>query len=410
MSDPLIDLATATAAALGALLLDKDVSGVDVVEGGLPELVRRGRRERLQLLVEGPLFAVLRERGADNALFEVDLPGGVHLAAGPLLDGRVAVSVRRAAPTDVNLSDLVEEGLVPVGVPDELVAALHLGLGLVVLGPASSARTRLSVAVARAVSKQLRVMALGTDVPAQSVPAPRVAGDDDLVARARAASALGADVLYAHAVTVVELASLLRASLPVPLLASVAVSNMALLREGLGTLSPLTVGLAAVVGFDPEGCPRLLELHGDSGASSSSPSSSLPSSSSSSSSTLSSVDDDTVAPDDAPPAEWASQDIDDDPGWELGPVQSPSSLPSLLPASTSPPAPGSFDAALQSVARRPSYTPRAPAPHPQHSALRGTGGLTFEAPGASVVDDGSAAPQKRNSATSAGMCMRLRIT
>jgi hypothetical protein len=200
-----------------------------------------------------------------------------------LLDGRVAVSVRRAAPTDVNLSDLVEEGLVPVGVPDELVAALHLGLGLVVLGPASSARTRLSVAVARAVSKQLRVMALGTDVPAQSVPAPRVAGDDDLVARARAASALGADVLYAHALTVVELASLLRASLPVPLLASVAVSNMALLREGLGTLSPLTVGLAAVVGFDPEGCPRLLELHGDSGASSSS-SSSLSSSSSSSSS------------------------------------------------------------------------------------------------------------------------------
>lgn len=395
MSDPLIDLATATAAALGALLLDKDVSGIDVVEGGLPELVRRGRRDRLQLLVEGPLFAVLRERGADNALFEVDLPGGVHLAAGPLLDGRVAVSVRRAAPTDVNLSGLVEEGLVPVGVPDELVAALHLGLGLVVLGPASSARTRLTVAVARAVSQQLRVMALGTDVPAQSVPAPRVAGEDDLVARARAASALGADVLYAHAVTVVELASLLRASLPVPLLASVAVSNMALLREGLGTLSPLTVGLAAVVGFDPEGCPRLLELHGDSGASSTSTSpspSSLPSSSSSSSSTLS-VDDDTVAPDDAPPAEWASQDIDDDPGWELGPVQSPSSLPSslpsLLPASTSPPAPGSFDAALQSVARRPSYTPRAPAPHPQHSALRGTGGLTFEAPGASVVDDGS---------------------
>ena len=399
MSDPLIDLATATAAALGALLLDKDVSGIDVVEGGLPELVRRGRRERLQLLVEGPLFAVLRERGADNALFEVDLPGGVHLAAGPLLDGRVAVSVRRAAPTDVNLSDLVEEGLVPVGVPDELVAALHLGLGLVVLGPASSARTRLSVAVARAVSKQLRVMALGTDVPAQSVPAPRVAGDDDLVTRARAASALGADVLYAHAVTVVELASLLRASLPVPLLASVAVSNMALLREGLGTLSPLTVGLAAVVGFDPEGCPRLLELHGDSGASSS-PSSSSSSSSSTSPSPLApsprtlssspaSASDDTVAPDDAPPAEWASQDIDDDPGWELGPVQSPSSLPSLLPASTSPPAPGSFDAALQSVARRPSYTPRAPAPHPQHSALRGTGGLTFEAPGASVVDDGS---------------------
>ena len=434
MSDPLTDLASAVAGALGALLLDKDVSSVDVVEGGLPELVRRGRRERLQILVEGPLFGLLRERGADTALLEVDLPGGVHLAAGPLLDGRVALSVRRAAPTDVSLAHLVEEGLVPAGVPEELVAAVQLGLGLVVLGPAQSARTRLTVAVARAASKHLRIMALGPEVPAQTVPAPLVHVDtkgaapdraSHLVARAHAACALGADALCAQSLTVAELAALLRASLPVPLLASVAVTNMALLREGLGPLSPLAVGLAAVVGFDPEGRPRLVELHGDSGSSSSTsapssaPSSTLPlvassptaspvvlpasssapsgvsSSSRRSSSAATVVIDDLPGLGDAPPAEWASEHIDDDPGWELGPVQSLPPLSSSASASTLPPSlppvPGSFDAALQQAARRPAHGPRAPSLHPQASAMRGTGGLTFEPPGGGPVgghDDG----------------------
>jgi hypothetical protein len=77
--------------------------------------------------------------------------------------------------------------------------------------------------------------------------------------------------------------------------------------------------------------------------------------------------------DDAPPADWASEDIDDDPGWELG---------NLVEGvrSSSPPA-GSFDAALKAVATRPTFAPRAPATHPQMATLRGTGGLDLEPPG-----------------------------
>jgi hypothetical protein len=84
----------------------------------------------------------------------------------------------------------------------------------------------------------------------------------------------------------------------------------------------------------------------------------------------------------APPAEWASEDIDDDPGWELGPVGASSSAPS------SPPQPGSFDAALQAAAKRPTFAPKAPPLHPQTAALRGTGGLTLEPPGGRGDDDG----------------------
>jgi hypothetical protein len=75
---------------------------------------------------------------------------------------------------------------------------------------------------------------------------------------------------------------------------------------------------------------------------------------------------------DALPAEWASEDIDDDPGWELGSLSASSSA-------SSPP-PGSFDAALQAVAKRPTFAPKSPPLHPQATALRGTGGLTFEPP------------------------------
>jgi len=84
----------------------------------------------------------------------------------------------------------------------------------------------------------------------------------------------------------------------------------------------------------------------------------------------------------APPAEWASEDIDDDPGWELGPVGASTS------ATSSPPQPGTFDAALQAAAKRPTFSPKAPPVHPQTAALRGTGGLTFEPPGGRGDDDG----------------------
>ena len=43
------ELQAAVDDALGAVLGDKDVSEITAVEGGLLEVVRRGRRERLQL-------------------------------------------------------------------------------------------------------------------------------------------------------------------------------------------------------------------------------------------------------------------------------------------------------------------------------------------------------------------------
>ena len=396
-------IGSAVAAALGALVGDKDTSQVDVVEGGLPEVVRRGRRERLSALVEGPLFEVLREAGAATSLLQLVLPGSILLVAGPLADGRVALSLRRAAPTDASLVHLVEEGVVPAGVDAELVGAVFLGQGLTVLGPARAIRSRLAVAVAVAVSTRLRVVALGSDVPARVLPAPL---GDDVVARARAGVALGADVLFALDLAPAQLAALLTWPLPVPLIATVSSSSMEGLVASLAAASRALLGLTAVCAFDLEGRPRLVELHGEPSSSpsssppspspSSSPPSPSPSSSPPSPSPSSAMQPSSSSPrrapsafpDDAPihleapPADWASEDIDDDPGWELGPVGASTS------ATSSPPQPGSFDAALQAAAKRPTFSPKAPPVHPQAAALRGTGGLTFEPPGGRGDDDG----------------------
>jgi hypothetical protein len=294
--------------------------------------------------------------------------------------------------------------VVPAGVDGELLASVFLGQGLTLLGPARAIRTRLAVAVAVAACARLRVVALGPEVPARVLPSPL---GDDVVVRARAAIELGADVLFAVDLSPATLAALLAAPLPVPLIATVSSSSMEGLMAGFAGLPRALLGLAAVCAFDPEGRPRLVELHGDAATSSSPPPSSsaaapqpapaplaaamppvpaLPSSSSASSSSSRrsppAIVEEAPIQLEAPPAEWASEDIDDDPGWELGPVGASSSTTS------SPPQPGSFDAALQAAAKRPAYAPKAPLPHPQTAALRGTGGLTFEPPGGHGDDDG----------------------
>jgi hypothetical protein len=407
-------IASAVAAALGALLTDKDVSSVDVVEGGLPEVIRRGRRERMQLLIEGPLFEIVRERLAPPAgdapsadvtsanatrdtvaAARFALPAHVHLVAAMLHDGRVALRLRRPAPTDVSLAHLVEEGLLPSGVDAELAAAAFGGQGVVVVGPAAAAADRVAVAVVRATSARLRVWSLGDDVPAQTMPPPQ---GKTIIERARVACALGADALCGVGLTVVELVALLGASLPCPVFASVKTSSVRALSTALSTaLSPVPLdvaGVVVVVAFDTDGIPRVVELHGDTAAAAPPPSAAPRTRGAD-------VHDDVlaVAADidvvtaparfeggasrrgsppavvdvaaglaEAPPADWASDNIDDDPGWELGPI-------------VDEPAPqGSFDAALQSVAKRPSFHPSPPRPHPQAAALRGTGGLTFEPP------------------------------
>jgi hypothetical protein len=296
---------------------------------------------------------------------------------------------------------LVEEGVLPAGVEVELLAAVLVGHGLVVAGPARAARNRLAVAVAVAAGARVRVVCLGPDVPARAIPAPLA---DDVVGRARAAVELGADVLFVLDLSPASLAALLAEPLAVPLVATTQAASIDGLMSRMSGVPRAAMGMVAVCGFDAEGRPRLVELHGEAMTPPASPSpattapmtamtapmgtatssvatvpTAAPASlraapSSMSASRLQPTEPTPDAPIqlDALPAEWASEDIDDDPGWELGSLG--------VSSSGSSPPPGSFDAALQAVAKRPTFAPKSPPLHPQAAALRGTGGLTLEPP------------------------------
>ena len=405
--DANIELSRAVDAAFGAALTDVDVSEVGAVEGGLVDVVRRGRRERLQLLAQGALFSLLRERGAEVDVVNVRLPGGHKLVAAPLSDGRVAVAVHKPVAADARFERLVQDGLLPPGVDVELVAAVLEGRGVAVVGPSRSGRARLAAAVARAVAATVRCTSIGDDVPAGCQPAP---GIPHLVARARTAVSLGADVVVAVELSVREAADLATNTPGAPLVAAIAAPSVDVVTAAVGekafaALCPLT----AVVGFAPDGHARLLELHGGASAEdgaaapatttavtttattpTTTTTAAAPSSFVSSSRARAVSEpvvhapavDAPVSLGDAPPADWASADADDDPGWELG---------SLASSGASLPPSSSFDEALVAASKRPSFSPRAPTAHPAMHALRGTGGLTFEPPaGPGVDDDGDA--------------------
>ena len=404
-SDANLELALAVDAAFGSVLADVDVCEAGAVEGGLIDVVRRGRRERLQVLAQGALFALLRERGAEVDVINARLPGGSKLVAAPLADGRVAVAVHKPVAADARFERLVDEGLLPPGVDSELVAAVHEGKGIAVVGPSRSGRARLASAIARGVSTTLRCTSIADDVPAGCQPAP---GIPHLVARARTAVALGADVVVAVELSVREAADLAANTPGAPLVASIAapsvdVVNAAVGDKALAALCPLV----AVVGFSPDGHPRLLELHGGPPADDTPTSTGAPATAQAAAAAIAStsaavaapappfapsrarasveqsvpapVGDAPVSLGEAPPADWASADADDDPGWELG---------SLASTGVSlPPSSSAFDAALVAASKRPSFAPRTPTAHPAMHALRGTGGLTFEPPGGPAVDD-----------------------
>jgi hypothetical protein len=415
--DERLELAHAVEAAFGAALADADVSEAGAVEGGLVDVVRRGRRERLQLLAQGPLFLLLRERGAEVDVINVRLPGGLELCAAPLVDGRVAVSVRKPVAAQARVERLVDEGLLPAGVDAELVAAVHEGRGIAVVGPSRSGRVRLASAIARAVSTTLRCTSLGDEVPAGCQPAPAV---PHLVARARTAVSLGADVVVGVELSVREAVDLATSTPGAPLVASIVAPSVDVVTAAVGDkLFAASFPLVAVVGFSPDGRARLLELHGGSpaegapastastaavtvpatsvspgaapnAAACSTVASSLNASAGAASAAgarargapepgAAATVDAPVALGEAPPADWASADADDDPGWELGSLASG--------GASLPPSSASFDAALVAAAKRPSFAPRAPSAHPAMHTLRGTGGLTFEPPGGGAADD-----------------------
>jgi hypothetical protein len=418
-------------ASLGALLRDRDVTEIAALEGGFLEVVRRGKREKLDAIVEGPLFSLVREHGADKALVQWKLKGGQRLVAGPLADGRAALRIEKAPPLDATIERLVEEGVLPPGIGGELVAAVLDGAGVVAVGASRTARQRLVAAVVRAL--QGRVCWFGvSESMASLVPVALERGSSvSTLDRARAAIAFGADAICALEVSPHDLARLARASLGVPLVASSTSSSMEHFTASLDGLACAAVaGTVAVVGHGPDGRPRLVELHGPtrdtdaaSTTSTAAPASatanatpaattlsraSAPASASASARVASAVmnarpaevsglrarphvdaivvdGSEPLPPLDALPSSWASNAPDDDPGWELGdPVApedatTPSSPMGASPGSSLPKG-SSFDAALAAQKSRPSFAPRPPTSHPQTASLKAKGA---ESPGSS---------------------------
>lgn len=428
--------------ALGALLRDRDVSELGSLEGGMLQVMRRGRRERLDSILEGPLFSLLRDAleaaGVGAGVLRLRLRGGHELTCAALVDGRLALRLVKAPSLEARLELLVEEGLLPPGIPEELVAAVLAGGSVLVLGPSRAGRQRLATAVVRALQVRLAFFGL-TDGLGAVLPVPRAHGD--VVERACDAMALGADALCALELSSADLARLARTPPGVPLVASVAASTMdAVVAALAGTSVTALAALSAVVGQGPEGQPRLLELHGGpgEGAATGGGASERDDLDEPTSKELAGVrslegaaardraftggargeppsprevsglrprpgaasaivaDDPGLPRLDDLPAAWASDAPDDDPGWELAGIPT-----------SEPPVPGSFDAALAAQKQRPSFAPRPPQAHPQSGNLkvpasaaslatrRGLGGdpfggLTFEPPpggaGASDVD------------------------
>ena len=402
----------AVAAALGALLLDRDVSEVQCLEGGFLQVIRRGRRERLDALLEGPLFELLREEGGERGLVTCRLRGGHRLVVAPCGDGRQALRILKAPSLDVELDALVAEQLLPPGLPEELVAAASLG-GVLVLGPSRAGRQRVATAVARAAQRTLAFASL-TEVTAALFPMP---AGDDVAARARAADALGFDALFALDLDGHDCARLLAAAVGLPVVASARATTMEALAQALGgapagALAPL----CCVVAATPDGRPRLFEVHGSiEGASlePTAPEASLrpqPSRGLALGPGAGDDDDDDLGAEDAPPlaelpTAWASDAPDDDPGWELAGLPAEAAQPAgAVSGPTAPVGPStgaSFDAALARQAARPSFQPRPPRPHPQAATLRGPGnpfgGLTFEPPAAppgTASADGDGGPDE----------------
>jgi hypothetical protein len=411
---------------LGAFLAEAEVSEVGAVEGGLVDVVRRGRRERLQHIVQGGLFLALRERGADTDVVETRLTGGRTLFAAPLCDGRVALCVRNPIARETRLEQLVIEGFLPAGIDAELVAAVHEGRGVAVVGPSRLGRLKLASALARAVGSVLRCGSITPEAPSVCTPAPGIA---HLVARARSAVALGADVVFAAELSVRDLSDLATHPPGAVLVASVVAPSFELAAAAGGPAFAALCPLVAVVGFAPDGQPRLCELHGNApsvaadvspataeSSMSTAPLSTAPRSAAPMSTASGATVADAPSPaslarasamaagatvlgqagrfpsslategvattqatsevpvvmGEAPPADWASADADDDPGWELGNLARSDGETAR--------GGGAFDAALAAVAKRPAYTPRGPSAHPAMHTLRGTGGLTFEPP------------------------------
>ena len=393
-------LTEAVGRALDALLADRDVSAIRADASGLFEVVRRGRREPLDARLDAALFEALSEGMRALA------PGGGPLALawqGHRLTtfaagDRVVLFVEKAPALGVTLADLEEEGLLPPGLAEELVALLLEGHGLLVVGPARSGRDRLAVAAARAAASCLTVAELSGRSAEWLAEVPLPSGD--LGARLETARGFGVDVGLCLGVTLDEVAALAARPSGLALVASVTCASAAQLNaaaasSGARAVLDAVAGQVCVLGYAPDGRARLLEHHVPAHAATQAveaapaavaapsrptprpaPAPALPHAALPPLEGLPPLEP--LAP--GPPTGWASSSPDDDPGWELSDGAPPAQVDE--PPATRPAADSEFDRVLADVRGRPSFTPRPPDMHPQARRLQGDpfGGLTFEPP------------------------------
>lgn len=414
-------------AELSTLLDDHDVSAVRALFGAPLEVMRRGRRERLEAALATALFEQLGEalarRTPDEGLLCAPLDRH-RVTLGRLPDGRPLLFVQKAPSLDVSLEDLEDECLLPAGLGAELLAVAAEGHGLVALGPAPVGADRLVAAIARALAERLGV-ALASEGDA-SWASPLPAGGGGVVARFTLAAACGADAALAFALSLDEAAALAGAATGALRLVSVRCPSAAHLEAALAARAAPVAGLAGqlcVLGYDAQGRPRLVEYHAPQAATPRegapreppreparepareppparpdllSSAAALPPSSSVGDGALSPVPGLRVPLDGlpplgplpaGPPVAWASTSPEDDPGWELSGPPPPGAG---LGAASEPPAAdgGPFARVMAEVRGRPTFTPRPPAPHPQARQLQDDpfGGLTFEPPGSAAAE------------------------
>jgi hypothetical protein len=381
---------------LGALVDDEGAVEVRaVVEGDKAQLTvtRAGRRERLE--VPAPPLDV----EAPSALDLDELR--VHLA--PRGDA-VHVYARRRAQAADPLRALVEEGALPPGFDEELLAAALAGHGLLAVGPARALRRRAVRALAAAASEVAHVLDLDED-------------EGPLRARAERAVALGAEVVSCE-VDLDELRRAARAPLDVAWIASVRAPTAEALFAALS--SAAVTGHVCVFGYTPDGTPRLVERHAPGAAVDAAPavaSPPPPASAAEPTRMIVEVDDprsvaglpDNLPPlpdlAEAPPDDWGAPD--DGPGWELADLGSVADGsggdgPKVRELGSTPPTPAdarertAFEKALAGAkAPTPQFRPRPPSPHPKARELQAPeeeeedplGGLTLEPPGAAPEDE-----------------------
>jgi hypothetical protein len=433
-SELLAEIAARLRACFAASLHDDDVEELLVVEGRPVEALRRAsRRERLEpeatalaalLDVLGGHVLLPEQPGAACGFVELVPAPGVELRVARLSDSgsdprtvsdpprpRLALRItlhRPAAAAEASVLALERQGVLPIGIGPELVTAMIDGAGVVVVGPARAARRAVVRAVATTIAEVVSLWSLTEHEPFPTAEAPGVD------ARARDAVALGADALVGVDLALEDAVALSRLAPAAPLLISVACPSADVLHAALarGGGGPLGATLA-VVGFGMDGGARLVELHGPTRAAPVSGARPIARDDDDEALARPRVapggghaerepHDDKLPPLPPVPAAWASDDAEDEPGWELGSAgdDDPPRDPPAGKQGAAPTAPrGSFGAALLGKQRGalPAFTPRTPPSHPQAAHLQAGrlrsgadpfGGLTLEPPpGASEEGD-----------------------